>query len=54
MMDVVVGFCHLSVLRLRQKYHQYFEVSLDYRVSYGLDRTTMTRCLEMKSIIIIS
>lgn len=51
-MDVVICFCNLSVLGLRHKDYQYFEVTLDSRVSSGTDWTSVRHCLKRKRIFI--
>lgn len=51
-MDVVVCFCNLSIVRLRQEDHQYFEVNLGYKLSIRPDWSSVRHCLKMKNIII--
>lgn len=51
-MDVVVCFCNLSSVRLRQGDHQYFEVSLGYRLGTRPDWSSVRHCLKTKNIII--
>lgn len=52
LMGVVVCFCSLNVLGLRQEDYHYFEVNLDSRVSSGTEWNSVRHCLKRKIIFI--